>query len=101
MGAGGQGEGLVGEKGVPEVTVPKSPETTGHPLPGNACPFGLGESQERGETEGQVPPFPQYIPEHLSTKRSICAKSDSGFIGPRTPSALSHQVQAQGEDGGC
>lgn len=46
-----------------------------------------------------MPPFPQYTPEHLSTKRSICAKSGLGLIGPRTPSALSHQVQAQGEDG--
>ena len=92
---------MVEERGVPEVTVPKSPETTGYPLAGSACPFGLGESQKRGETEGQVPPFPQYIPEHLSTERSICAKSGSGLIGPRTPSALSHQVEAQSEDGGA
>lgn len=41
-------EGLVEERGVPEVTIPKSPGTTGHPLPGTACPFGLRKSQEQG-----------------------------------------------------
>lgn len=35
-------------KRVSEVTVPKSPGTTGHPLPGTTCLFGLGE-EPRGE----------------------------------------------------
>lgn len=44
-------ESLVEERGVPEVTIPKSPGTTGHSLPGTACSSGLRKSQEQGVKE--------------------------------------------------
>lgn len=102
---GGQGGRFGGGKGreAPEVTVPESPGTTRHPLPGTAGPFGLGKNQgqEVRETEGQVLPFPQLIPEQMPTKKSI--SSGPGFQPPGAPATLSHQAQtqAQGEDRGC
>lgn len=93
---GGQGGRFGGGKGgIPEVTVPKSPGTTGHPLPGTACPFGLGKSQgqEVRNTEGQVLPFPQLVPEQLSTKKSISARP--GFQPPGLP-PLCHTMPGPG-----
>lgn len=105
MECGGPGRKFWWRKGggvSPEVTVPESPGTTRHPVPGTAGPFGLGKNQrqEVRETEGQVLPFPQLIPEHMPTKKSI--SSGPGFQPPGLP-PLSHQAQtqAQGEDRGC
>lgn len=81
---GGQAGRFGGGKGaVPEITVPKSPGTTGHPLPGTASPFGLAKSQGQGvkETESQVLPFPQLVPEQLPTKRNISVRPGSQFRG--------------------
>lgn len=97
----GQGGKLSGEKGNSRSNCAG---TTGHPLPGTACPFGLGKSQGLRKTEGQALSFLQLVPEQLSTKRSISAGPGSQFRGLRDPwarSILSHQAQAQGEDSGC
>lgn len=97
-------EGLVEEGGGSRSNCPR--ESWNHKTPSTwHCrffPFGLGKNQgqEVRETEGQVLPFPQLIPEHMPTKKSI--SSGPGFQPPGLP-PLSHQAQtqAQGEDRGC
>lgn len=100
----GRQEGLVEERGDSRSNCPK--ESWDHRTPSTwHCMLLWSREEPRGEeTEGQVLPFPQYVPEQLSTKRSISARPGSPFRGllcPRAPSTLSHQTQAQGEDGDC
>lgn len=51
-------EGLVEERGVPEVTISKSPGTTGHPLPGTACMSLWSEEEPRARGEEDLKPGP-------------------------------------------
>lgn len=91
-------------KRVSEVTVPKSPGTTEHTLPGTTCLLGLGEEPRVREHEGQVLPLPQLLAEQLATKKSTGARPGSqltGLTAPWAPSTLSHQAQAQDKNGGC